>query len=257
MQSKELIFAMTGLLVLTLGLTPSIGRTATPCPPPQVDVEGGTSASTTCTIVSGNSYSTNFPATENPLSDGGKWINGKTVGLDWNNVRTIPGKAYPAEFVGTGDNRYADDIAHLNTSFTANQYAQATAFRVPGYMNSPDKHEIELLLRFKITAHSARGYEVLWGQDGGICVVRWNGPLASYSLLGNCTGASPSMVAVTGDVLRAEITGSVIKVFKNGSLVISVSDSTYTDGQPGIGFWPPPGATLDAYAWQSFQAGSL
>jgi hypothetical protein len=42
--------------------------------------------------------------------------------------------------------------------------------------------------------------------------------------------------ASDGDVLRAEITGDTIRVYKNGSLVASVSDSTYATGQPGMGF---------------------
>ena len=32
-------------------------------------------------------YTTNFPLTENPISEGGKWTNGQTVGLDWANMR--------------------------------------------------------------------------------------------------------------------------------------------------------------------------
>jgi hypothetical protein len=35
------------------------------------------------------------------------------------------------------------------------------------------------------------------------------------------------------------------------------SDSTWTDGQPGIGFWPKPGTTIPAFAWRNFAAGSL
>src|SRR5215469_13635132 len=36
-------------------------------------------------------YTTNFPIAEDPISEGGKWINGKTIGLDWSDVATIPG----------------------------------------------------------------------------------------------------------------------------------------------------------------------
>jgi hypothetical protein len=190
------------------------------------------------------------------MLEGGRWINGKSVGLDWHDVQTIPGEAFASALSGV-TNRYDDSVAHLNTSFAANQYVQGTVRRVAGYSNPTDKHEIELLLRFKITAHSARGYEVLWGQDGGICVVRWNGPLADYTELG-CTASPGPGPAVEGDVLRAEITGGVVKVYKNGSLVLtSPADSTYGDGQPGIGFWPTPGATLENYGWKSYAAGSL
>jgi hypothetical protein len=36
---------------------------------------------------------TNFPLTEDPISEGGNWIGGGTTGLDWNNVQTTPGFA--------------------------------------------------------------------------------------------------------------------------------------------------------------------
>jgi hypothetical protein len=34
------------------------------------------------------SYSTTFPLTENPISEGGSWTNGGATGLDWANVQT-------------------------------------------------------------------------------------------------------------------------------------------------------------------------
>jgi hypothetical protein len=254
MKRRDLILASAGLAGT---LIPGFGRAAEPCPPPLVGVDGGSSASTTCPTSTGSAYSTNFTGTENPLSEGGKWINGKAVGLSWNNVQTVPGKAYAAQFVGLSSSRYDDCLAHLNTSFTANQYAQGTVSRVSGYRNPIDKHEIELLLRFQLTANSARGYEVLWGQDGEIYVVRWNGPLGSYTALANIPDA-PGNKAVDGDVLRAEMIGSVIRVYRNGALVLTApADSTYTTGQPGIGFWPTAGSTLSSYGWKNFQAGSL
>ncbi|MCC7405895.1 MAG: hypothetical protein IT288_15980 [Bdellovibrionales bacterium] len=194
---------------------------------------------------------------ENPLSEGGRWVNGKTNGLLWNDVRTSGGMAYAADFIGS-TSRYNDPIAHLKTSFLSNQYAEATAYRSPGYSNPTDKHEIELLLRFQITANNARGYEVLWAEEGGICIVRWNGPLGDYTQLGGCTPDSGANQAVDGDVLRAEIIGNVVKVYRNGSLILTgPPDSTYSDGQPGIGFWPTAGSKLDAYGWKNFKAGSL
>ena len=39
-------------------------------------------------------YTTNFPLTANPISEGGAWLSGKAAGLDWTDVRTTPGKAF-------------------------------------------------------------------------------------------------------------------------------------------------------------------
>ena len=179
------------------------------------------------------------------------------MGLSWNNVQTQPGLAFAAQFVGLSSSRYDDCIAILNSpTFNADQYVQATVSRVPGYRNPIDKHEIELLLRFQITPNGARGYEILWGQDGEIYVVRWNGPLGSYTALGSIPDA-PANMAVNGDVLRAEIVGSVIRVYRNAILVLSVTDTTYTTGQPGMGFWPTAGSTLSSYGWKNYLAGSL
>jgi hypothetical protein len=56
----------------------------------------------------------------------------------------------------------------------------------------------------------------------------------------------------------AAIIDSVIRVYKNGVLVATgPSDTTWTNGQPGIGFWPFPGATLANYGWKTYSAGTL
>ena len=46
----------------------------------------------TVTATTGNFYTTNFPLTENPISESGKWINGGVAG--WLNVRTTPGHVF-------------------------------------------------------------------------------------------------------------------------------------------------------------------
>jgi hypothetical protein len=198
-----------------------------------------------------NANSTTFSASENPLSEGGRWINGRATGLDWNNVQSGSGHAYATAINGG----YDDSIAVLATAFPPNQWAEGIVYRAAGYSPGTN-HEVELLLRFRITAHSARGYEVLWGQDGEINIVRWNGPLGNYTPLGQSVGVNIGP-AVNGDVLRAEIVGTQIKVYRNGSLVLSATDSTWSDGQPGIGFWLRSGATPSSYGWDAFSAGGM
>lgn len=205
-------------------------------------------------------YETDFPLTENPISEGGKWVNGGVVGLQWKNVQTGSGNAYGGDFVGT-PSRYNDPIAHISSAFmafTPDQYATGLVYRVPGYSNPTDGHEIELLLRFVITANNARGYEVLWGDEGEIVVVRWNGPLSDYTPLATLQGNSAANKAVDGDRLIARIVGNTITVWRNGVQIGSpVVDTTYTDGQPGIGFWPTAGSTLASYGWKSFYCGDI
>lgn len=221
---------------------------ATPCQ----SAAAGSANSGGCAITPTLVYATRFAAAESPLSEGNKWVDGRTVGIDWHDVQATPGEAFAADVV-TG---YDDDIAVLSQAFPANQYVQGTVHRAAAY--SPNvSHEIELLLHFQITPHVARGYEVLWGQSGEINIVRWNGPLGDYTPLIAVQGPNVGP-AIDGDVLRAEIVNGAIRVFKNGSLVLTgPKDMRWTDGAPGIGFWPKPGATLASYGWTRFEAGSL
>ncbi|HKQ25233.1 MAG TPA: hypothetical protein VJT81_12395, partial [Burkholderiales bacterium] len=205
-------------------------------------------------------YTTNFPDTESPISEGGIWTNGLTTGQNWTDVKTTGGKAVATQ--EAFPTRYSDDLAHLNKSFVDfadNQYAQATVYLAPGYTGNGGKHEVELLLRFEITANKARGYEVLWGIDGYIAIVRWNGPVGDFTPLYD-PGFGSIAVPRDGDVLRAEIVGNIITVYKNGSLVATADifgGNVWTEGQPGIGFWPVDGATPENLGWKNFEAGNL
>ena len=199
----------------------------------------------------GQTYTTNFPNSENPISEGGRWTNGGAVGLDWLNVETTggsPGTAYSSAFVSG----YNDCIAVLS-GFPADQTVQATVYRRPGY-TAPSTHEVELLLRFKITAHSARGYEMdFWFGGSTLQVVRWDGPVGSFDTNVPCSGPGPQGL-VTGDVVKAQIVGSTITVYKNGNLITTCNDTKWTDGNPGIGFFVRPGGTLKDYCFSSFTA---
>src|SRR5579862_7646687 len=42
-------------------------------------------------------YTTRFRHTEDPISESSNWLNGRTDGLDWANVRTKSGLAYGTE----------------------------------------------------------------------------------------------------------------------------------------------------------------
>ncbi|HEY1462252.1 MAG TPA: hypothetical protein VGF44_02410, partial [Terriglobales bacterium] len=68
-----------------------------------------------------NTYATNFAVAESAISEGRKWVNGKTDGLDWNNVATTPGLAYGTE-PGTEINgkAYDDSTALLTGAWGPN-----------------------------------------------------------------------------------------------------------------------------------------
>ncbi len=177
-------------------------------------------------------YTTNFPLTENPISEGGRWINGKATGIDWTNVRTIPGKAFGTE-LNTSQN--ADDsIAILNGSWGTEQSATGTVYRTVNYSGS----EVELLLRFSISAHNAHGYEFNCS-TGYQAIVKWNGPLNNYTEL----ASEFNKGCFSGDILKATAVtvGKSVQLtaYINGVQVNQITDnsSPWTGGSPGIGFY--------------------
>ena len=177
-----------------------------------------------------HTYTTNFPLTENPMSEGGRWIEGKTVGLDWGNISTTPGLT-----IGTaGPKRFADATALLTGTWGPTQTAEAVVsskkvFRYP---------EVSLRLRSAMSAHNCSGYEISNSlksdETAYLIIVRWNGPLADFTYLVQDHGKQYGVT--TGDVVKATIVGNVITAYKNGVKLDQVTDNTYPAGNPGMGF---------------------
>src|ERR1700759_2669448 len=108
-----------------------------------------------------NSYTTSFPATENPISESGMWINGGTTGVNWTDVQTTPGLAFgtmPGD--GSGVAVYADSTAVLAGSWGPDQTPTATLFISNGSELPGLFEECELRLRTTIQAGSITGYEI-------------------------------------------------------------------------------------------------
>jgi len=166
-------------------------------------------------------------------------------------MQTGSGNAYAT---ATNPTQFDDNLAHLS-GFAANQYIEGVVHRAGGY-SPADPHEIELLLRCLATASDTRGYEILLNSDGGSDIVRWNGPRGDFTVL-SWTGSGAGGVA-NGDVFRAEISGGVIVVKKNTVQIMTVTDSTWATGNPGIGsFMRGNGNVLASMGWQSIVAADL
>jgi hypothetical protein len=205
--------------------------------------------------IAGGTYTTNFPLTENPISEGGKWINGQTVGLKWMNVRTTSGFAFGTE---SGSVNFDDSTALLTGTWGPDQTVQATVHTVS--QNDSIWEEVELRLRSSLSGLSCTGYEVNFRcskTSNAYCqIVRWNGALGDFTLI-DARGGSQYGVA-NGDVVKATIIGSTITAYINNVQVLQVTDSTYGGGSPGMGFYlggyyggSPPNAD---YGFTSFTA---
>ena len=203
-----------------------------------------------CPEAMARTYTTNFPLTENPISEGNSWSNGLAIGLDWKNVRTTPGFAFGTE---TGTTEYDDSIASLAGAWGSNQTVQATVRVVAS--DSASFEEVELHLHRSIAAHSATGYEINFSVKPGnryVQIVRWNGAYNNWTEL---KGTS-AYYAKDGDVVKATIVGTTITVYINGTSVLSVSDSTYSNGSPGMGFYLQNGTSANSsnFGFSSFSA---
>jgi len=225
-----------------------------------VDAAGNVSARSApvsgSTLAAGSTltYTTTFPLTENPISESGQWINGAAVGLDWSDVSTTQGLAIGREY---GWNGYDDATAVLSGRWGPDQTAEATVYSVN--QNDSIFEEVELRLRVTIAPHSITGYEILFSarssNNAYAQIVRWNGPLGSWTLLSALGG--PQYGIKTGDVVRATIVGNLITAYINGVQVLQVTDSTYTSGSPGIGFFLQNATGVNAdYGFTSFTATS-
>jgi len=170
-------------------------------------------------------YTTNFPSTENPISEGGNWANGKSVGLDWQNVRTTPGFAFLTQ---GNPSAYDDNTAILTGTWGANQYVR-TVVRIPA-LDQSNHQEIEIRLRSSVSAHWCSGYEVLCGFE----IIRWNGAFGSFTALSD---EGPHAEVHDGDIFEASMIGNVITVYINGAKVNRAVDNTFATGNPGMGFF--------------------
>lgn len=215
----------------TTHVSTSTGVTST-----AASTSGATSTASTGNGGSGNggggSYSTDFPLDENPISEGGMWINGGTDGLDWHDVSTARGLAIGHQS-GTS---YTDGTALLTGSWGAEQTLEAVVHTV----NPHDScyQEVELRLRSSLSAHDCSGYEVSFkaskSADAYLIIVRWNGALGDFTYLQNLHGSQYGVA--DGDIVKATISGNLITAYINGVEMGSATDDTYASGNPGMGF---------------------
>jgi hypothetical protein len=211
------------------------------------------------------SFSVTFNSTQNPLPSA-TWFLGLNDGLDWQNVQSDGVKAMAGAF--SNSSLFDDSTALLKSSAfscAANQYAQGNVFKSPGYAPTND-HEVELRLRCAGSTHSITGYEILYGIQGSgsgqpyAQFVAWNGAAGLFTSLW-FSGFGGVAALNDGDLVYAEIVGTVITLKVNGSTIQSydtVSDTNkYATGQTGIGIYALPGATLASYGWKNFTTGNL
>lgn len=202
-------------------------------------------------------YSTTFPATENPISQGGKWINGGTTGIDWANIQTglaSDGVTHIAMGTGpanTGATVYADPNNILAGTWPNDQQIVGVVY---SSAPSPFYKEVELHVRFSISPHWDAGYGVdcsVVPSTPYLDLGKWNGPLGDFTAFARIT----STYCANGDVLKLTVIGNVLTVYKNGVQLMQAQDSTFTSGAPGIDFYNSADTVWNTQGFSSIYAG--
>jgi hypothetical protein len=210
-------------------------------------------ASATTSGING-SYSTTFPLTENPISEGGSWTNGGATGLGWANVQTTPGLSFGTGPVNAGTYLYADPTAVLQGAWAQDQQVQATV-KVPGVYGRACCKEVELRIRTTITGNSITGYELncsVVPAGPYLTLVRWNGPLNNFTYI--VRNATP---CVNGDVLKLTAVGNTFTIYKNGVQVLQGTDATFQKGSPGVGFYDSVDNNWSGFGLSNFSASNV
>lgn len=113
-------------------------------------------------------------------------------------------------------------------TFTADHYSQVVIANNPG---SPATHYVYLYVRTPNSSGSGApdGYQFQTdGQSDSSLYVMVGGS-------GTALATDNTITYTSGDVFKLECVGSLITVYKNGTSILSASDSTYNSGFPGIG----------------------
>ena len=187
------------------------------------------------------SFSTTFPATENPLSQSGAW---RTAVNFYAQPQTTAGKCFGNRVTDNVD----DAVATLVSPDMGNNYRiSAHVFRAASYTPG-GSHEIGLYLRQLINNSNpantlVRGYECLFPYNSNsFQIFAWLA--VNHVFPDNFNQLSPAaqngglQIIQNGDLLEAQIVGNNISIYQNSTLIYTLTDSTWTSGGgPGMGFY--------------------
>jgi hypothetical protein len=206
-------------------------------------------------------YDTLFPLTQNPLSEGGQFVNGGTDGVSWADMRSDGVHGYGTQVTHADPPTYDDSHAHL-IGYRPNHWCEGTL-----YINgSTTGLEANLFIRQQITANNSRGWEInLYLGGPALHIVRWEGALASFTDL-TPSGITTNCVFTNGAVWYAEVIGSTLTVMCNG-VIVHQRDLTqdagnyWATGNPGLGHYATqhfgPNAALANVGWSRWRAGEF
>ena len=208
-------------------------------------------------------YTGNFTLTQNPISDGGKWVSGSAAGTGcftsgvqcWGDVQTKPGLAFATVAsegcTGQQGQNCNDPTALLTGVWGQNQTAEATIYVSPSIVQGCC-HEVELLTELHaFPAHQQRlrnklqrfrtglfANRALERADRQLHVLGW----------GSVDHLQERRQAEGGQKWFVD------QHLPNGSLISTTVDATYLGNSPGMGFFVTGDKNYSAFGFSSFTA---
>lgn len=214
-------------------------------------------------------FFTNFPATENPISQAGAWTNASIMAAGAatkKNVQTNGAEAYGTMVSFDGTN-FTDAGACLTSPFSANQEVTCTLLN----NSAPFGLETEIFLHTDFTAAHIFTYEfdlVLSSKE--VILTLWNMTVASPNAFTTLRAGVGGEIPMTdGDQYYASAVGTVLtfkfKPVGSGSFSTLFTYDTagdavkFSSGRPGVGFWNETGVAGNQplLGWKDFLANGL
>jgi hypothetical protein len=152
-------------------------------------------------------------ANEKPLSDGGNWT---TPAWEFDNdIQVVSDRATYSNPPGFSDALWTGASP---SSWPNDQYAEVTF----GEANDSDTTSGPIVRLSSVNAYFA----VVASPS---IIINKGGTVDGYTALGSVAAS-----VAQGDVLKLVASGTTIKAYKNATEVVSVTDSTYSSGNPGF-----------------------
>ena len=120
---------------------------------------------------------------------------------------------------------------------------------------------MEILLRWRDSAHDSRGYECNLAFNGQYAeIIQWPGPRGTQSSQFKFISRGNPVTAGVhdGDVFQADVVGNVITSRLNGRVIAQGTDSSIpSGGAPGIGFFWQGAPASQKFSLSRFSATGL
>ena len=212
-------------------------------------------------------YFTDFPLTENPISESGRWVSPPSY---WHSQETGSGRCYPA----TPATAAADDCVAIYAGPGVNplgNYIEGYLYWAGnGSYQSSSTHEAQLGVGCVAGATTLRLYEMNFSHNGLFQGGRWDGDPNTFggSAFVNQNGGPGGWGHNTFFRIEFEVISTVpnIRVYQDGQLRGYIQDTDASGNGPVtvggppaiIGFFRPTGDVVPAnYCWEKIWVGNL